>query len=144
MTRRVEEYCSIPRLAKSDRPLVVGDKPGSDDYKKYVKSFSGTAKSLYDKITSAVAKLHADSLNAFDSVFVISPTRVPGTICFPVKKTDTKAETVFLCVKRSVLESSDPEKTLLATVIQTAKSVLNAYANIFYYLRYDLDKIKVT
>lgn len=144
MTRRVEEYCSIPRLAKSDRPLVVGDKPGSDDYKKYVKSFSGTAKSLYDKITSAVAKLHADSLGAFDSVFIISPARIPGTICFPVKKTDTKTETVFLCVKRSVLESSDPEKTLLATVIQTAKSVLNAYANIFYYLRYDLDKIKVT
>lgn len=160
MTRRVEEYCSVPRLAKSERPVVVGDKGGSDDYKKYVKSFSGSAKSLYDKIASAVAKLHVDSLNAFDSVFTISPTRIPGTICFPVKQQtppapkDTSTSTgtvtspapgvVYLCVKRGILESSDPEKTLLAVVIQTTKSVLTAYANIFYYLRYDLDKIKAT
>jgi len=159
MTRRVEEYCSVPRLAKSDRPVVVGDKAGSDDYKKYVKSFSGSAKSLYDKIASAVAKLHVDSLSAFDSVFTISPTRIPGTICFPVKQqtppapkdasTGTSATSpapgvVYLCVKRGILESSDPEKTLLAVVIQTTKSVLTAYANIFYYLRYDLDKIKAT
>ena len=138
LSKLVEAQCSSPyRVSKSDKPLIVNDKQSDIGYKQYLNTRT-TATPVYNKISKDIALLHTESLKQFDSIFSISPTRIAGTLCFPIKQ---EKDIIFLCIKPTIIRSDDPERMFLYYLIQLSRLIMKTYSSMFLTLKNELGSV---